>query len=387
MKRSGEDKPEAAAASVPTEFVCEIAQNGRVLRWNAGWSELVRLISGEAATALMESSGLSMIDLIHADDVPEFTASLGLIQGCNRPVLTVFRLKASQRLSVRMWWSRLQSEGETEAWVGVGRLQQEGQVTKSDAAMDSVFMVDHAISRYSLGGDELARFASAASHDLRAPLRAIHGFSEIVREDYADVLDGTGNDYLKRISNASQKLNKMIDGVTRFLRLDGDGSCFDAVDLNELVREVAAIHASEDAVVPGAVKLKPLPVVHGDPLQLMVLVQELVKNGLVHNQAKTPVVTVARHEPDANCESVPVNQRVAIVVSDNGVGVPTKYHDVIFSPFRKLSPVSDASGLGLGLSLAKRIVEGHGGKLRCLSGEKGGCHFVFDLQLDSMQRK
>lgn len=221
---------------------------------------------------------------------------------------------------------------------------------------------------------------------MRAPLRAINGFAEIVCQDYADALDETGNDHLQRIRTAARRLSRTIDGVTDYLRLIGDGGIFRSVDLNGIVHEVAEVHQADDATVPGMVNAQNLPTVHGDPIQLMLLVQELVVNGLVHNQSKLPAVMVFQKVTDAETDRAANDQRVLIVLSDNGSGVPAKDREAVFSPFRKLVSVGDASGLGLGLAMATRIVQRHGGALRCLRGDDGGCQVVFDLQVVPSQK-
>ena len=383
MKKSGEDRPVAPPAPIPDELVCEIADEGEFERWNAAWSELVSSVCGDAALGAMESGDSLLFDLVHAEDVADIMETFDLLRAGRRSGTTVFRIQGREQCSVEMRWSRLHDVGDGKTWLGVGKLPGTGKRAASNRAADSLDAVTHQSVSTGMTSIELAAFATAASHDLRAPLRAIHGFSEIVCEDYADAIDGTGKDYLQRIASAARRLSRTIDGVTKYLRLDGDGGSFRSVDLNDVLLEVAELHQSDNAAVSGTVSAQCLPTVHGDPIQLRLLVQELVANGLVHNQSQIPAVAVIQQIADSEHDCVVSAGRVLIVVSDNGVGVPVKDREAIFSPFRKLASGGDVSGLGLGLGLglARRIVERHGGVLRCLEGDGGGSQFVFDLQL------
>lgn len=388
MKKSGEDRPVATPAPVPIDLVCEIAEEGQFQRWNAGWGELVGLLGGNATLVSMDSGGSNIFDIVHSDDVANFTASFSSLRAGTRSVTTVFRVQGNKDICVEMQWSRLQHAGEGKTLIGVGyrRLAQEPCASAIAGNSADARARNHPTHVYAMSNNELAEFARTASHDLRAPLRAINGFAEIVCQDYADALDETGNDYLQRIRTAARRLSRTIDGVTDYLRLGGDGGSFRSVDLNGIVHDVAEVHQADDPTVPGMVNAQNLPTVHGDPIQLKLLVQELVANGLVHNQSKIPAVTVFQKLTDAETDRAVNDQRVLIVVSDNGCGIPAKDREAVFSPFRKLVSVGHASGLGLGLAMAKRIVQRHGGALRCLRGDDGGCQFVFDLQVVPSQK-
>ena len=385
MKKSGEDKPGAPAAPMPTELVCEIADEGKLVRWNTAWAELVDSVCGVHALVAMESGDSILFDLVHSDDVVKLIAKLELVRAESNAITTVFRVHGRDDVSVEMRWSRLHHAGDGKTWVGVGNALRVGRTTASALVAGSAETLNRHAHAAAMNSMELAAFASAASHDLRAPLRAIHGFSEIVCEDYADALDGTGNDYLQRIVFAARRLSRTIDGVTDYLRLDGEGRSFGTVDLNPILQEVAEVHQSDDAPVPGTVSCECLPLVLGDSIQLRMLLQELVTNGLVHNQAKMPAVSVTQKLPEAEHDRVVNAGRVSILVSDNGVGVRAKDREAIFSPFRKMAPVDIGSGMGLGLAIARRIAQRHGGELQCLGGEGAGCQFVFDLQVVSTQ--
>lgn len=344
-------------------------------------AQLIGSACGDAALLSMESGCGTIFDFVHSDDVANITTTFNLLRAGNRSLVTVFRMNRQDGFWVQLQWSRLHGVGEEKGWVGVVHPLQGGDsedLAIARHAADAANQQSHALT---MSHSDLAAFASAASHDLRAPLRAIHGFCEIVCEDYDDALDETGNDYLQRIASVARRFEKTIDGVTHYLWLDGDGCSFRLVDLNKILQEVAELHQCVEATIPGTVTAQCLPTVHGDPIQLKMLVEELVANGLVHNQAEVPAVTVLQSVMDPENDRVVDARRVVIVVSDNGQGVQAKDRQAIFSPFRKMASVGDASGLGLGLAMARRIVQRHGGDLRCLGGNNGGCRFVFDLQV------
>lgn len=382
MTKSGELMPVANHPAASMNLICEVSENGCLVKWNAAWDDLVRADSLDRKILPLQAGVSSFLDCVNSLDVEKLATAFNSLRTGNQNVDTEFRVGVEQDCLIKMQWSCIADQDGRKSWLGLGckaRVEQDAPTPQVAASKRFQAVVEGAGTR-SLDDAELAAFASLARHDLRAPLRALCGFSDILAEDYADVLDESGTDYLNRIVVAAERLGRTIDGVTEYLRLAQDSCCFQTVDLNQIVREVSELRSTDRCGVLGTVTAQSLPVVQGDPKQLWMLIRELIGNGFQHNTAEVPVVTVKWKALDREPGSALHSQRVAIWISDNGAGVSAKYREDIFAAFRKLMPTGETSGLGLGLAMAKRIVKRHGGHLRCEGTSDEKCAFVFDLQ-------
>jgi PAS domain S-box-containing protein len=219
--------------------------------------------------------------------------------------------------------------------------------------------------------EELEAMSSSVSHDLRAPLRAMTGFAQILMEDYGDGLDEAGRNYLRRIQEAGQRMGVMIDSLLDLSRLTRREIRREEVDLSALARGVvedlrraAPQRRARFAVAEG------LSVV-GDAGLLRVMLENLLENAWKFTSK----------EPEALVEFGAVERegRPAYYVRDNGVGFDEAYAEGIFDPFRRLHGEEEFGGTGVGLATVARIVRRHGGALWA-EGEVGrGATFFFAL--------
>jgi len=209
---------------------------------------------------------------------------------------------------------------------------------------------------------ELEAFAYSVSHDLRAPLRAIDGFSRAVLEDYADALDADGREYLERLCTASQRMGVLIDDLLKLSRLTRRGFEPRRVDLSLMAREYLDGLAQQEPERDLDAHIAEGLVVRGDPALLRVAMQNLLENAWKFT-GQRPVawirVTGARLEDG-----------LAISVSDNGAGFDMAYADKLFGPFQRLHGMAEFPGNGIGLATVKRAVLRHGGDVRA-EGEVG----------------
>jgi len=401
MTKSGEEKPATEDALITSQFVCEVSQNGRLVRSNPAWQQLLNSISPQAMIHAGDPPGERFLDWVHPEDRSAVREVFEQLEAGSQEMTSEFRLRGdcAERIIILHWTCWLAAKDvagkdvaakDQVSWIGTGRLSHASGESSCQNAWASREMQDDAApwsatrqreGNYNLGSAELAAFASRASHDIRAPLRAIHGLSQILCEDYANSIDDSGRDYLKRVATAARRLGITVDGVTEYLRLAGYGASFRTVNLNEMMLEVAAEYRASDSDVCGKVVSECLPEVHGDPVQLLRLFHELVSNGIVHNSSNEPEVQVAVYQEEDRSEHAVGPNRVVICVSDNGGGVQEQHREEIFAAFRRLNPTGNANGVGLGLATATRIVQRHGGGLRCLGDKSEGCRFVFDLPL------
>ncbi len=218
---------------------------------------------------------------------------------------------------------------------------------------------------------EIESLAYAVSHDLRAPLRAIEGFTDVILEDYKDKLDSEGGRYLGIIKNSSLKASRMIDGILSYSRLGRHEMTLSDVNLDELVKNLIADMRN---VLEGRVinfEIAPLPVVRGD----FFLLREVWK-ALLNNAVK-----FTRHQSPAKIHITSRNENGYYVFSikDNGIGFDIRYADKLFQLFQKLHSDTEFEGTGASLAIAKRLIARHGGKIWAESVPNEGSVFFFAL--------
>ncbi len=213
---------------------------------------------------------------------------------------------------------------------------------------------------------ELEAFSYAVSHDLRAPLRAINGFSQILVEDHAAAL-GTGRQYLDRIRAATRRMAGLIDDLLRFSQMATGELARRRFDLAHQARDILdELRAAEperrvDVAIPAA-----LPA-HGDPRLVRVVLENLLRNAWKFTSKRD----AARIELGAAGN--------AFFVRDNGAGFDPARADKLFTPFHRLHTAADFEGTGVGLATAQRIVHRHGGRIWAESAPERGATFYFTL--------
>ncbi len=218
---------------------------------------------------------------------------------------------------------------------------------------------------------EIESFSYSVSHDLRAPLRAIDGYSYILLEDYAEALGEDGRGTLTRIRGASQKMGRLIDDILSLSRMSRSRMRLQPVDLSALAGDaVRGLREGE----PGRrveVQIEPGLRTTGDPALLQVLIDNLIGNAWKYSAPRE----VARIEVGQQQRG---GER-AFYVRDNGVGFDMKYADKLFGPFQRLHGEHEFEGSGIGLATVARIVSRHGGEVWAHSEPGKGSTFGFQL--------
>lgn len=218
---------------------------------------------------------------------------------------------------------------------------------------------------------ELEMFATTASHDLRAPLRTIGGFVRSIKKDIESSNTERLLEHCQRVSDAVDRMNRLIDGLLEYARLGRGDRPFAMVALNEVAQEVVSSLESTISDLAAQVEIEDLPEVQGDRLALYQLLQNLVANGLkFHNNRGTPSVRVCASRFDDSWR---------ISVGDNGIGIDPQHADQIFQPFRRLHNQKEYEGCGLGLATCKRIIDQHGGRIWVESRIDQGTTFHFTI--------
>lgn len=218
---------------------------------------------------------------------------------------------------------------------------------------------------------ELEAFCYSVSHDLRAPLRAVDGFSQALLEDYRDAVDERGRDYLMRVLAASRRMGQLIDDLLRLSRMSRKDMRVETVDLTALVRRVfEELRKSEPGRSVEFVATEGITVA-GDPALITILIENLLGNAY----------KFTRKNPDARIEFGTIDDggRRVCFVRDNGVGFDMRYADKLFGAFQRLHGTSEFEGTGIGLATVVRIIHRHGGMIRAEAEEGKGATFYFTL--------
>lgn len=219
---------------------------------------------------------------------------------------------------------------------------------------------------------ELESFAYSVSHDLRAPLRAIDGFSRIIGERYADGMDETGRDYLSRVRKATERMGELIDALLKLSRISRTGLAVTEVDLTELAEEVAATLADADPQRKVEMRIQPGMHATGDHALLLTLLDNLIGNAWKFTRDTPDAWIEVGRENDGN-------HTPQWFVRDNGAGFDAGYANKLFRPFQRLHSQDAFPGHGIGLASVKRIVERHGGQISAEGAVGQGATFRFTL--------
>jgi PAS domain S-box-containing protein len=218
---------------------------------------------------------------------------------------------------------------------------------------------------------ELEAFSYSVSHDLRAPLRSIHGFSKILVSKYHDSLDDTGQDYLQRVMRASNRMGELIDDLLVLSRVSRSELNYESVDMNRLVRQVMQELREGDEGREPCFEVEPLPPARGDRKLLGVVLHNLLGNALKFTgKEEHPCIRVSAAEE---------GDEIVYTVSDNGVGFDMAYADKLFGAFQRLHSSDEFEGTGIGLATVQRILHRHGGSIWAEAETDGGAQFHFIL--------
>jgi PAS domain S-box-containing protein len=217
---------------------------------------------------------------------------------------------------------------------------------------------------------DLEQFAYIASHDLQEPLRMVASYTELLGERYKGRLDERADKYIFYAVDGAKRMQRLVADLLAFSRVGSQGKALQPVDAGPVLDHVLHVLGPSIAQAGATVASGPLPRVLADEGQLHQLLQNLVGNAIKFRAEAAPVVTV-----EARLES----ERWVFTVRDNGIGIDLRYADRIFQMFQRLHERGRYEGSGIGLAIAKRIVERHGGTIWLESQPGAGTAFHFTL--------
>jgi light-regulated signal transduction histidine kinase (bacteriophytochrome) len=219
---------------------------------------------------------------------------------------------------------------------------------------------------------ELESFSYSVSHDLRAPLRSVDGFSQALLEDCHDQLDSSGQDYLQRIRAATQRMGNLIDDLLTLSRVIRSNIQVETVNLSRLASNICTELQRIQPDRQLEFLIQPGLLAHGDERLLQVVLENLLNNAVKftskHSQAKIELGTITQE-----------NGNIVYFVRDDGVGFDMNYAEKLFSPFQRLHGMQEFQGNGIGLATVQRVVRRHGGQVWAEGVIEGGATFYFTL--------
>ena len=219
--------------------------------------------------------------------------------------------------------------------------------------------------------NELESFAYSVSHDLRAPLRHMVGYSELLQRQASSLLDEKSQRFIRTILDSAKRMGNLIDDLLAFSRIGRAETKMAEVDLEQLVKEVVAEIGQDTKSRDIAWKIGALPVCYGDRSMLRLVVVNLVSNAVKFTRMRRPA------EIEIGC--VDRDKEVEVFVRDNGAGFDMQYVNKLFGVFQRLHLPEQFEGTGIGLATVQRIIQRHGGKVRGEGAVDQGATFYFSL--------
>lgn len=239
------------------------------------------------------------------------------------------------------------------------------------------------VSRLETANKELDYFAFMASHDLQSPLRKIRVFSDRLFLKYHETMDEDGRNYLERMQHTCERMQQLINDILTFSKISADGEVYSLTDLNLLVSEV--ISEMEHTILEknAQVQVDKLPTLSVNPVLIRPLFSNLIGNALKFSKKDIhPNIRIFAEIPAPGLDNGNKPSEIKycrICVEDNGIGFEQKHAKQIFDMFRRLHPLAEYKGTGIGLAICKRITEKHKGFIYAQSQPNIGTTFIVSI--------
>jgi PAS domain S-box-containing protein len=257
----------------------------------------------------------------------------------------------------------------------VATIAQGQDITERKKAEEEVKQLNEELKRRAAeleaSNKELEAFSYSVSHDLRAPLRSITGFSAVLLEDYREKLDEEGKLYLKKIQDSGELMGQLIDDLLKLSRVTRIDIYYEKIDLTDIAQNVVDELAQDEPKRKVKINLAPDLIAYGDRNLLRLVLQNLLGNAWKYS-SKTA-------EPQIEMGTMLQDGKQVYFVRDNGVGFDMAYAHKLFQPFQRLHRATEFAGTGIGLATVQRIVRRHGGKVWAESKVGEGATFFFTL--------
>jgi signal transduction histidine kinase len=315
------------------------------------------------------SRGISYADfekVVHEEDISHFRNTFYQAVRDDTPIETIFRTKPKSGKSKYLNAKAVVDRNEENNPVRITGVFFD--ITELKEGTDHILLKLH--EELLRSNKELENFAYVASHDLQEPLRMVSSFTQLLSNNYKNkILDETAQEYIRFAVDGSRRMYDLINGLLAYSKVQTKGKAFTPVDLNHVIESVKknlVLTLKERNVV---LNVTNLPVILADASQMIQLFQNLISNSIKFNSG-LPKIYISSKEQKSD---------FVFSVRDNGLGIESQYFEKIFMIFQRLLPKDQFEGTGIGLSICKRIVERHGGKIWVESVPEEGSTFYFTL--------
>lgn len=220
---------------------------------------------------------------------------------------------------------------------------------------------------------ELESFAFSVSHDLRAPLRAINGFSNIIFEEYSSQFDNKMSEYINIINDNGKKMDKLITDLLKVSRTALIEMNYSKINMMKLIDSIFQEYSEQDKIKKVLIEIEDLPDAFGDPTLIQQVWINLITNAIKYSEPKM--------NPTLKIGSFCKDNQTVYFIKDNGVGFNPNFKSKLYGVFQRLHKSDEFEGTGIGLAIVKRIIQRHGGKVWADGEEGAGATFYFSLPI------
>jgi len=336
----------AAFFTTSLDLLCIADTGGHFLKLNPEWEHVL-------GYSIADLEGRAFLDYVHPDDVATTLEAMGALSGEQDVVGFTNRYRA-QDGSYR--WIEWKSHPVGDLIYAAARDITARKIT--ELALEEA-------------SKELESFSYSVSHDLRAPLRHVSGFVELLKQNSADRLDEHGQHYLETIAESATDMGTLIDDLLAFSRMGRAAMTMERLDLGDMVREYIADldNGTKERGIEWIIG--ELPAVHADRSMMRQILANLLGNAVKY--------TRKRERPRIEVGAYPDDGEVVVFVRDNGVGFDMAYVDKLFGVFQRLHDATEFEGTGIGLANVRRVISRHGGRTWAEGAVGQGATFYFSL--------
>ena len=341
-----------------------------IVEWDADfvvtrWAGDAERIFGWSSSEVL-GRPIMALNLIYGPDIPIVQATMGkLTDGVSRKVISTNRNITKDGHVITCTWYNSVLIDESSRTVSVLSM-----VLDISAQLEAENDLRQLAERLAKSNSELQQFAYIASHDLQEPLRMVVSYLSLLDKRYQDHLDPKAQEYIKNAVEGGTRMRHLIDDLLAYSRLETTGKEFVPVNMNEVLESTVKVLKVPIEENKADIFVGPLPTIKADELQMVQLMQNLVGNAIKFHGPERPLVQIT---------AKPGQRDWTFSVKDNGIGLNTEYVDKIFQMFQRLHTKDQYPGTGVGLAIAKKIVERHGGRIWVESEEGKGATFFFTI--------
>lgn len=355
-----------------------MASSDVVYRMSPDWSEMRQLQGRDFLADTQEPSRAWFQDYIPLDDQPHVMAA---IQEAIRTKSVFQREHRVKQADGTVGWTfsraipLLDAQGKIVEWFGTAsdvtkRKQAEAEIHRLNSELEQ--KVVERTAQLTAANKELESFSYSVSHDLRAPLRHISGFSDLLQKNAENRLDQTDRRYLNTIVESARHMGRLIDDLLAFSRMGRAELSKSTLNLNRLIEEVRNDLKMDNEDRDIVWDIGPLPEVRGDPSLMRQVLFNLISNALKYSRNRPQIRIKIGCQSEGGSEAV-------FFIRDNGVGFEMKYIDKLFGVFQRLHSSDEFEGTGIGLANVRRIIQRHGGRTWAEGVVDQGATFYFSL--------